>query len=204
MNNQSQAQFWQEMFSQVATVPYSWLGKATELLDAANLALVRENEEPVKGKYRNISIYMMLTAFALEDIFKAIVLKRDPDIIDDTKRKKNLFSGHDLCTLATKAQITCTASEIDLLRRLSQSVYGGRYPIPKDWITYKGILDGSGSVSSGVFILPKDFVAITNFVHKLEAELKILGVDYDLFDLSYNFTKDGKSLFIKRNVNPHY
>lgn len=203
MINQSQDQVWQERFSQIATFPYSWLGKATELLDAANLALVRR-EEPVKWMYRNISIYMMLTAFALEDIFKAIVLKRDPHIIDDTKRKKSLFVGHDLCRLATKAQISCTADETNLLRRLSQSVYAGRYPIPRDWITYKGGLNGSGSVPSQVFVLPRDFVAIINFVHKLEAELKLLGVDCDLYDLSYSFTKNGKSIFVKRKVNPHY
>jgi hypothetical protein len=91
-----------------------------------------------------------------------------------------------------------------LLRRLSQSVFGGRYPIPKDWINYKGVLNGSGSVRSGVFILPKDFVAIINFVHKLETELSLLGVDCDLYDLSYSFSKDGKSIFVKRNINPHH
>ena len=47
MDNQTQEQFWQEMFSRVANFPYSWIGKATEMLDAANLALVRESEERI-------------------------------------------------------------------------------------------------------------------------------------------------------------
>lgn len=204
MNNQSQEQFWQEMFSKVATFSYSWLGKATELLDAANLVLVRQNEEPKRGIYRNISVYMMLTAFAFEDIFKAIVLEREPAIINDTERKNRLFSGHNLCQLAVQAKVSCTADETDLLCHLSQWVFDGRYPIPKDWIKYKGQLDGSGSVPSGVVILPRDFSAIIDFVHKLEAELKILGVDCDLYDLSYSFNKDGKSIIIKRSINPHH
>lgn len=202
-DNQAQDQYWQEMFSKVATFPYSWLSKATELLDAANLALVRQSEEPHKGIYRNIAIYMMLTAFAFEDIFKAIVLKREPDIINNINQKRKLFSGHDLCHLAVQAKVNLTPDEADLLRRLSQSVYGGRYPIPKDWINYKGALDGSGAVVSQVFKIPGDFIAIINFIHKLEDELKSLGVDCDLYDLSYSFVKDGKSLFVKRSINPH-
>ncbi len=202
-DNQAQDQYWQKMFSKVAAFPYSWLGKATELLDAANLAVVRESEEPHKGSYRNIAIYMMLTAFAFEDIFKAIVLKREPDIINNINRKRKLFSGHDLCHLAVQAKVSLTPDETNLLRHLSQWVYGGRYPIPKDWVNYKGALDGSGSVVSGVYILPRDFIAITNFIHKLEGELKSLGVDCDLYDLSYSFVKDGKSLFVKRSINPH-
>lgn len=203
MNNQEQGKFWQENFSTIATFPYSWLGKATELLDAANRVL-RQNEEPLTWTYRNLTVYMMLTAFAFEDIFKAIVLKREPAIINDTEKKNKLFSCHDLCRLAKQAKVNCSADEIYLLPRLSQSVFGGRYPIPKDWINYKGVLNGSGSVRSGVFILPKDFVAIINFVHKLETELSLLGVDCDLYDLSYSFSKDGKSIFVKRNINPHH
>lgn len=204
MSNQEQDKFWQENFSAIATFPYSWLGKATELLDAANLVLVRQNEESLKGIYRNLTVYMMLTAFAFENIFKAIVLKREPTIINDSEQKNKLFSGHDLCRLAKQAKVSCSAYETDLLRRLSKSVFGGRYPIPKDWVTYKGGLDGSGSEPSGVFILPKDFIGIINFVHKLEAELKLLGIDCDLYDLSYSFTKDGKSILVKRNIDPHH
>lgn len=191
------------MFSKVATFPHSWLGKAAELLDAANLALVRQSEEPLKGIYRNIGIYMMLTAFAFEDIFKAIVLKREPDILNDINQKRKLFSGHDLCHLAVQAKVSLTLDETDLLHRLSQSVYGGRYPIPKDWIHYKGKLDGSRSVAPAVFKIPGDFIAIINFIHKLEDELKFLGVDCDLYDLSYSFVKNGKSLFVKRSIKPH-
>jgi len=203
MKNQAQDESWQERFSEVATFPYSWLGKATELLDAANLALVRQSEEPLKGIYRNISIYMMLTAFAFEDIFKAIVLKREPDIINDTKRKEKLFLGHGLRQLAVQAQVSCTANEANLLRRLEIFVYGGRYPIPKNWIDYKGQLDGSGKVAPSVVLIPGDFNAIIGFVHKLESELKQLGVDCNLYDLSYSFPKDGKTVFVKRSINPN-
>jgi hypothetical protein len=202
MDDQAHDQDWQDRYSFIATFPYAWLGKATELLDAANLALVRESEGPLKGTYRNLDIYMMLTAFALEDILKAIVLKRDPSIIDDENRRNKLFSGHDLCSLSKQTEINSTDEEIDLLRRLSQSVFGGRYPIPKDWVRYKGQSDGSGSVPPSVFKLPSDFLAIIGVVHKLEAELKRLGVNCDLYDLSYIFTKDDTSLVIKRRINP--
>lgn len=78
-----------------------------------------------------------------------------------------------------------------MLNRLSIAVFGGRYPIPKNWATYKGQLDGSGSVAPSVFVLPRDFTAIIEFIHKLETELKCLGVNYDPYDLSYTFANKG-------------
>lgn len=203
MNGNPNDQEWQDRYSIVATFPYSWLGKATELLDAANFALVKEIDGPLKGIYRNLSVYMMLTAFALEDIFKAIILFKYPTIISDKKRKDRLFSGHDLCGLASQAQVTCLADESDLLQRLTRSVFGGRYPIPKEWTQYKGALDGSGSVAPSVFILPRDFKAIIAFVHKLETELRNLGVACDLFDLGYSYSKGGTSISVERRINPH-
>jgi hypothetical protein len=203
MNGHTNDQDWQDSYSTVATFPYSWLGKATQLLDAANLALVKETDGPLRGLYRNLSVYMMLTAFALEDIFKAVILFRDRTIISDKKRKDRLFSGHDLRGLALQAQVTCTTGESDLLQRLTQSVFGGRYPIPKDWTQYKGGLNGSGSVPPSVFKLPSDFEAIIAFVHKLETELRNLGVVCDLFDLSYSYSKGGASVSVERRITPH-
>lgn len=204
MSEEEEDEFWQDSYSCVGTFPHSWLGKATELLDAANLALVQESEGPLRGNYRNLSIYMMLTAFAIEDVLKAIIFKRYPEIISDMDRKKALFSHHKLSNLASQAQVSCTTTETDLLNRLSVAVFGGRYPIPKDWTAYKGQLDGSGSVAPSVFALPRDFTTIIEFIHKLETELKGLGVNCDLYDLSYSFTENGEiPIIVTRRINPH-
>ncbi|HPQ42697.1 MAG TPA: hypothetical protein PKZ42_00610 [Syntrophales bacterium] len=204
MSEQEENEFWQNNYSSIAVFPYSWLNKATSLLDAANLALVQESEGPLKGSYRNLDVYMMLTAFAIEDILKAIIFKRFSEIINDNARKKKLFSHHNLSNLARQAQVICTSAEAELLNRLSVAVFGGRYPIPKDWTTYKGQLDGSGSMSPSVWVLPRDFNLIIEFVHKLETELRSLGVNCDLYDMSYSFTKSGEEpVYVARRINPH-
>jgi len=137
-----------------------WTDKAEELLTAASVVepLVREHWNVVttnfnEGRYsydggktsRTPPInlqgpYFVLVAYALENLFKAVIIQQDKKEHGDhisVNRQQRLLSriiGHDLVALAGAAQLIINVSEEDLLVRLSQnSIWAGRYPVPVDW-----------------------------------------------------------------------
>lgn len=196
-NKTVDAKEWQERYNRVVQCSYSWLSKATELLHAANMVLEKETEGPQQGFYVNTSIYMMLSAFALENVMKAIILTRDSSV--DFKR---LFKGHNLRNLAQEANISCTAREEDLLDRLSHfAIQAGRYPVPKKWEDYKRQLDGS-TRQRGVW-MSHDLNTIVDLIQKLQEGLRSLGIDYDLYDRTFRYTHDGQPVIVTRRITPH-
>ncbi|MBM4330510.1 MAG: hypothetical protein FJ117_04655 [Deltaproteobacteria bacterium] len=121
-----------------------WKRKADHLLEVAALF-----QEKIKDTWANwssgrkpeasdhfITIYFMLTSYALENLFKAlIVLRKRTDLEKKLRFKLELPSevkGHDLYRFAQ----TCgfdplNAGDEELLRKLSRSAtWYGRYPIP--------------------------------------------------------------------------
>jgi len=196
-NKQTDAKEWQEGYAQVVQFPHSWLSKATELLHAANMVLEKETEGPMQGFYVNIGIHMMLTAFALENVLKAIILTRDSSVDLGI-----LFKGHALRGLARKADISCTPQEEDLLDRLSYfAIQGGRYPVPKKWEDYKRQVDGTTRQRGNW--MSHDLNTIVDLIERLQEVLKSLGIDIDLWDRSFCFTRNGESVVVTRRITPH-
>lgn len=195
---------WIDEYEFIAKETYGWLHKASELIYAGNKALIRETEGQLKGQYQNIGIYMMLSSYAIENIIKCIIIKKNPSVVSNGKLNTSISGrlGHDLLNLFQIASINCTESEKDLLNRLSHfATVAGRYPIPKDWEDYKKSLQGDKKHRS-IFI-SEDLNTVVEIINKLQKELNNLGIDYDVFDISYSHTKDGKTTFVERRIHPH-
>ncbi|MCX6006201.1 MAG: hypothetical protein NTZ34_02950 [Chloroflexi bacterium] len=188
---------WQERYKTVALFPYSWLGRAQELLYCANIVLEKPGSGPLKGLYQNIGVYMMLTGYAFENLLKGLILAKEGEKV--LSPKSWLFT-HDLCELANKADLKCTEADSNLLGRLELFAVQGRYPIPRDWKPYKTQLDGTskkrGEWSS------HDLNHIVSFVHRIEGEFKLLGVECDAYDRSYYYTSSDRTIYVKRRTNP--
>jgi hypothetical protein len=139
----------------------SWVTKATALLDSAALLEPKVNEfwqtwrRHIKDKSvrmksdKYISVYLMLTSFAIENLLKSIIVReRRSEIVDELVRGKlpKILKNHDLITLSQSAEFPIKNElQEDLLRRLSRSaVWHGRYPIPLDYRSGKTakFLDG--------------------------------------------------------------
>jgi hypothetical protein len=139
----------------------SWLTKATALLDSAALLEPKVNEfwQTWRGHIKDksvrmksdkyISVYLMLTSFAVENLLKSIIIReRRSEIVDELVRGRlpKILKSHDLITLGQLADFPIKNElQEDLLRRLSRSAaWHGRYPIPLDYRSGKTakFLDG--------------------------------------------------------------
>lgn len=79
--------------------------------------------------------YFMLVAFAVENYFKAAIVRKKSQDYKEAFRDKQKFpkdlNSNNLIQLAQKANFYFSKAEEDLLRRLTRhAVWAGRYPIP--------------------------------------------------------------------------
>ncbi len=79
-------------------------------------------------------IAMMLYAFALEDLFKGVLIVRIPaedyHAVKDDGRFPEMLKTHDLNDLAERAKFPATLEDEDLLARLARSaIWAARYPV---------------------------------------------------------------------------
>jgi len=143
-------------FDETGTEPSHWLWAARKLRRAAELILrefgaladLAPPGEPValihlvprKGQtmdtdvkgYELSPIFMMLAGLSLENVFKGVCIRRQPEIVKDGTLPKWLTS-HSLTQLADRAGVPLSDAEADLLERLHMHVmWAGRYPVPKD------------------------------------------------------------------------
>ena len=195
---------WKNRYEQIAKDPIIWLSTATTLIHNANMLLLKEEDGPLKGTYLNTGTFMMLTSYAIENIIKSIIIIKDNSLIKDGIMHKKL-AIHDLLNLSQTAGITnYNKHEEYLLNRLSTfAIYAGKYPIPKTWHIYKDSLCKKGSGKRETIFMTRDFNDIINIINKLQGELNNLGLIYDIYDMSYTYTKNGKSIHIKKRIQPH-
>jgi hypothetical protein len=79
--------------------------------------------------------YFMLISFAVENYFKAAIVRENSCDFKEAFRDKGKLpkdlNSHDLIQLAQKANFVFSKKEEDLLRRLTRhAIWAGRYPIP--------------------------------------------------------------------------
>ena len=75
--------------------------------------------------------YMLLAAFAVENLAKAILIKRDPNLFPLTVPGKGGLKTHNLVELVDRIGGTWTGADRTLVRRLAQfAEWSGRYPTP--------------------------------------------------------------------------
>lgn len=134
----------------------SWVKLADALLDsAAKLELevaaiwksFREwNETKDRKGVKSdeiLSIYLMLVAFAVENLLKAQLVRKYYDAFkeefDSSGKLPALLKSHKLFSLAKKADLSIGLEEEDLLRRLSRAAtWSGRYPLPIEFQDLSG------------------------------------------------------------------
>ncbi len=128
--------------------PESWIAKARGLLEAAQSledtlvspARLRGKTDPswrpsTDGRFLNMNgICLMLRAYALENLCKAILIRALPEaernaVLDGTLAES--ATGHALLDLFRRAGLEADDMEQEQLRRLTRaSVWFGRYPVP--------------------------------------------------------------------------
>jgi hypothetical protein len=124
----------------------AWLAKAEELLGAAALLELqvlavwqsrRASSESIGLPAGILEIHLMLLAYAVENIFKAALVKaRTQEFRDEFERTSRLPNelrkrGHRLIDLAQSVGFNPTRDEEGLLRKSTRaSRWSGRYPVP--------------------------------------------------------------------------
>jgi hypothetical protein len=150
----------------------SWIDKADELLAGAealephvrslwdimkmDLKYERHTERRETPGQRPLNlegVYFMLIAYALENLFKALIIREHCDDIENEVlstggKLPGVAKSHDLISLAKAAHFTINVGDEDLLTRLHwNSVWAGRYPVPVDYGGLKNVKvysDGKG------------------------------------------------------------
>lgn len=82
-----------------------------------------------------VGVYFMLTAYALENLLKAIIVEKERHELEKQLEKSsavpNAMKTHNLRDLAALAGVLLDAMEDELLLRLTENAtWRGRYPIP--------------------------------------------------------------------------
>lgn len=138
-----QAAFWSEQYALASQPPLWWL-TARRLMQAAevlwrvhdaDLSKLREGQVEAH-KLENLQLglaWMLLTGLALENLVKAVLLKRKPELARPGRMPKWPGNGHDLPKLFDAAGVPLSASERGMLDRLTEFIlWRGRYPVPHD------------------------------------------------------------------------
>ncbi len=175
-----------------------WIGKAEELLAAAGaltphirnywdivMSDMKEGRYSEGGKPPHKTpvyfqaVYSMLIAYALENLFKAMIIGEQQDALRNLIRSSggNLpakVKGHDLIRLAKEAHFEFNVTDEDLLTRLHRnSEWAGRYPVP---VSSSGlnnikvfITDGKGHFTA--FLSPNDIKLVDDLVHRVKTHI---------------------------------
>jgi hypothetical protein len=127
--------------------PFFWKSKAEEL-HCASLFLANKFTSDVKALEHNARLYeekkitdkpnppklifnqfFLLSSFALENLFKGLVIYKEPNLISGGKTK-GILRSHDLLSLAARADVPLNEEERRFcILASSAAVYWGRYPV---------------------------------------------------------------------------
>ena len=134
--------YWLPMFERVAKEPIVWALQSSSLVKAARLlrpeidasfasVRTRNANDSVHAGHDLAPVFMMLMAFAIENLLKGILVRRQPHRVTTVQLTKWEGGGHNLVELAKAAKVTLTRNEIRLLLTLSiHGEWAGRYPCP--------------------------------------------------------------------------
>lgn len=160
-----------------------WIGKAEELLAAAKILeadVVRYWSKVHVKDGRVVSVpcrknvqgpYFLLTAYGLENYFKALLVCKNRQSFRNKLLTKipDYIKEHDLLRLARKVSMKLTLLEEDLLSRLSRnSIWEARYPVPTGPNGITAIQQFSdGKTYLVAYFRPEDVDQIHGFVNRL-------------------------------------
>lgn len=96
---------------------------ALKALEAGNIANLPSQPTSVLGQF------VLLAAFSLENLFKGLVLYKEPNLVNGGKTS-GILRSHDLLSLANRAEVSLTPKEHRFcVLASSAALYWGRYPI---------------------------------------------------------------------------
>ena len=178
--------------------PWFWVDKADKLLEASKvlepqlrdywnvvLTNAKEGRYNEGGKPPNLppsdlhGPYFILVSYALENLFKAIIIRDRNDEIRrqfaQTGRLPNLIKKHELVRLAKEANIKIDIKEEHVLNRLSrQSKWKSRYPVPVELSDMRNILKHSnGKEYFTDYFKPDDLDELNTIVKRVKDRLKV-------------------------------
>ena len=175
--NQADKQ-WIDEYENIAKNPDKWLDKASSLIYAADKLLIKDNDGPPLP--HRLGIYMMLSSFAIENMIKCIIIKKDPTRVNNGILVNSILR-HDLPKLFQDAGINCKPSEEELLNRFSRfAIIWGRYPVFKSWEQYKRAVYDEGTKKRRRVFTQQDLNTIKDIIANLQDELKKLGIKYEI------------------------
>lgn len=133
--------YWESVFIRGLNKHDSWVQTANDLILAMNIIRIPliefwksliETPNNVKREYFVHGVYLMLSAYAIENLFKAIIVKTKnwPDE-NLTKSIPQELKTHDLIKLAELSGLNFTDRGKELLMRQSEyAIWAARYPAP--------------------------------------------------------------------------
>ncbi len=142
--------------------PIFWKGKANELKCSAIVladkffndcqALKRyvsdheaTGDSNVQLNCSTLSQFMLLSGFALENLFKGLIIYKEPNLVS-SGQIQGILRSHDLLALASRAELILSDEEKRFcILASSATISWGRYPISNSSSTVIGSVSVSGS-----------------------------------------------------------
>lgn len=137
----------EELYFQVKASPYFWRQKAEELKYASEIIwphadarlkkiqdLIGDENLPdiLTLEPHTFSVYLSLTGFSTEALFKGIIIRDNPSFVSNGKLSSKL-KNHDLFKLSHLAKINLTQHESIFCQQAYKAIMvESRYPIPQD------------------------------------------------------------------------
>lgn len=152
--------------------------KVYKFFDAAHEAMEAAKESdgndlrPIPSD-RVLGVYFMLMAFAVEDMFKGIIIQHNYEQLAEEartrKRIPGIINSHDLVSLSEKANISISAEEEELLLRLKDNLtWRGRYPTPLTENGLNSVPLKNGEFASQAHYSKGDIDAINALIEKVQ------------------------------------
>ena len=206
-------EYWLAIFRDGIVKPESWINVATDLvrsmlflrrpaIEFFKAAIGAGDRLPVEQRVHGV--YLMLAAYAAENLLKALIIKKiefKADINIDSIPKA--IKLHNLVSLASSAGVPVTDAGAELLMRLAHySVWAARYPAPTalDGIKPKEI---PGSESNTLnFFRGSDIRSVDQLLNYCFAAL---GVPQAIDPVSCGYTEkfeDWESVVMQEGVTP--
>jgi hypothetical protein len=172
-----------------------WIKQADELLAASKKLEpsikkywlnTTEHFDPIKGTYSPLpgykpkqllqGIYFMLTAYAIENLLKAILIRQSTeDYKREVMRTHELpkdLKEHDLMVLINKTNLKTNQTEINLLSRLYRSsVWQGRYPVPVKAVQLTSIVMHGEEAHFTAFLAPNDIPNLKLLIKRIRKHI---------------------------------
>ena len=208
-------QYWKAIFTNKISTPESWIETSKTLIFSMHSMrgtliefwksfLDLQVGECFPTNKRIHGVYLMLGAYAAENLIKAMLLKQHKEL--DSKEVAAIpkqLKSHRLLELAAVANIELTTHGHELLARLSEySIWAGRYPTPTRQQDLLPREISSDRITTLTFWRSSDIRSIDELISHL---MKRLNVNFilDPSCLGYGMTKeDWEGFVVQEGVMP--